>query len=70
MKRKVIIVGELIGKHIKIINSNHKDIIGLCGIVIDETQNLIILKNDKKILKLIRKTINYSLYENKKNETN
>ena len=64
MKRKVTIVGELIGKHIKIINSKHTDLIGLCGIVIDETQNLIILKNDKNILKLIRKTINYSLYEN------
>jgi len=45
--------GELIGSTIEIIGSKNKTLVGLKGIVVDETKNMIIINNKgtKKILK-------------------
>lgn len=70
MSKKAIFVGELIGKKIKIVESTQPDLVGLEGVVVDETFNMIFLKDRVTIKKIIRKTISYSLYETIKNETN
>lgn len=41
----------LIGKKIEVIDSKNKSLIGIIGEVVDETKNLIILYNGKKLLK-------------------
>lgn len=47
--------GELIGLNIEVIKSNNKANIGIKGKVIDETKNMVIVKNEKGIKKLIKK---------------
>ncbi|MFX0099516.1 MAG: ribonuclease P protein component 1 [Candidatus Hodarchaeota archaeon] len=53
--RKNIIYHELIGLHVKIHESSSKPIIGLEGQVIDETMNMLVIKDQagsvKKLLK-------------------
>ncbi len=49
--------GELIGLNIEVIKSNNKANIGIKGKIIDETKNMIIIKNEKGIKKLIKKQI-------------
>ncbi len=41
----------LIGKQIEIVGSKNRSLIGIKAKVVDETKNLIILDNSKKILK-------------------
>ena len=41
----------LIGKNIEITKSKNKSLIGIKGKVIDETKNMIILDNQKKLIK-------------------
>lgn len=41
----------LIGKKIEVADSRNKTLIGLKGLVIDETKNMVILNNQKKIAK-------------------
>lgn len=41
----------LIGKKIEVADSRNKTLIGLKGLVIDETKNMVILDNQKKIAK-------------------
>lgn len=42
---------DCIGKTIEVINSRNKSLIGMKGIVVDETKNTIVFNNGKKILK-------------------
>ncbi|MFA4887515.1 MAG: ribonuclease P protein subunit [Candidatus Nanoarchaeia archaeon] len=42
---------ELIGKEIEIVEAHNKQLVGMHGIVIDETKNMIELENGKKIAK-------------------
>ncbi len=44
---------EIIGKTMKVVDSNNQDIVGICGKVVDETRNTFKIKNDniKTILK-------------------
>lgn len=45
---------ELIGKKIKIIESNNKSLVGVTGIVVDETKNMLSIERDGKELKIIK----------------
>lgn len=44
---------DLIGRNIEIVGSRNKSLVGVKGKVVDETKNLIILDNGKKILKSV-----------------
>lgn len=41
----------LIGKKIEVVDSGNKTLIGLKGVVVDETKNMVVLDNEKKIIK-------------------
>jgi len=45
---------ELIGKKIKIIESKNKTLVGIKGIVVDETKNLIFVEDGKKTRKIVK----------------
>ena len=51
MYTKDIVSMNLIGKNIEITKSKNKSLIGVKGKVIDETKNMIILDNQKKLIK-------------------
>ena len=51
MQTKDIVSMNLIGKDIEITKSKNKSLIGVKGKVIDETKNMIILDNQKKLMK-------------------
>ncbi len=51
MQIKDIVSMNLIGKDIEITKSKNKSLIGIKGKVIDETKNMIILDNQKKLMK-------------------
>jgi len=51
MYTKDIVSMNLIGKNIEITKSKNKSLIGIKGKVIDETKNMIILDNQKKLIK-------------------
>lgn len=46
-----LLMGELIGLKMEVIDSNNKNVIGLKGIVIDETKNTFVFDNGKRVLK-------------------
>ena len=50
----------LIGKSIEITDSKNKNDVGIKGHIIDETKNMIIIKN-QKIHKLFKKNIKYKI---------
>lgn len=51
MYAKNIVSMNLIGKNIEITKSKNKSLVGLKGRIIDETKNMIILDNQKKLIK-------------------
>lgn len=51
MNPKEVIQHELIGLTIEVISAENKSLIGLKGKIVDETRNLLILENGKKIIK-------------------
>jgi len=51
MNVKNIIKYEFIGSDLEVIDSRNKSLIGLKGKIVDETQNMFILDNGKKIIK-------------------
>ncbi|MBI2507601.1 ribonuclease P protein subunit [Candidatus Woesearchaeota archaeon] len=51
MNEKKIIKYEFIGSEIKIIDSKNKSLIGINGKIADETKNMFMLDNGKKIIK-------------------
>ncbi len=60
---------ELIGLKIEIIDSKNKSLIGLKGKIIDETKNIILIKQDNKIKRIIKNQVTMKIYlDNKKVE--
>jgi len=55
------------GETIKIIDSPDKKIVGITGIVVDETQNLLIISTKKGIKKLLKNSI---IFEHEKIKIN
>lgn len=53
MKKNV----EIVGRKIEIEEAGNKSIEGICGIVINETKNLLMLKTEKGIKKIIKNQI-------------
>ena len=56
----------LIGKNIEITKSKNKSLIGIKGKIIDETKNMLILDNQKKLIKsqsTFRVKIRNNIYE-------
>lgn len=49
---------ELIGQHTEIIKSSNESLVGMNGIILDETKNMFTLKTDERI-KFIPKSINH-----------
>lgn len=52
---------EFIGKKIIINQSNQKDLIGIIGVVIDETKNTLTIKTDGKKKQLIKNEITFTI---------
>lgn len=55
MKKKEIIMGELIGKQTEVIKSTSKELIGKKGKIIDETLKTLIIEDENKQIKTIPK---------------
>ena len=51
MKDKDVVKYEFIGEKIEVVDSGNKDVIGVKGKVIDETKNMFMLDNGKKLIK-------------------
>ena len=51
LKAKDMKKREIIGSHIEIIEADNKSLQGLKGKVVDETKNMLILDNGKKLIK-------------------
>ncbi|MHC1635916.1 MAG: ribonuclease P protein component 1 [Candidatus Methanospirareceae archaeon] len=54
---------ELIGLKIKIEESSNKNMIGLSGVVVDETRNMLIIEDEKSREKKIPKAYNTFIFE-------
>ena len=72
-RKKDILLGELIGKQIRIIQSTDKALIAMKGIVMNETKGLLELKklpedknNPSKIIKIPKQNIIFELHDNEK----
>ena len=66
MQLKNIVSMNLIGKNIEITKSKNKSLIGIKGKIIDETKNMLILDNQKKLIKsqsTFRVKIRNNIYE-------
>ena len=66
MQLKNIVSMNLIGKNIEITKSKNKSLIGIKGKIIDETKNMLILDNQKKLIKsqsTFRIKIRNNIYE-------
>ena len=48
---KDVIKYEFIGEKLKVVDSKNKNLIGVKGKVIDETKNMFVLDNEKKLIK-------------------
>lgn len=46
-----VIKYEFIGENIKVVDAKNKDLIGVQGKVINETKNMFVLENEKKLIK-------------------
>ena len=64
---KKALIGCLIGKAIEVEKANNKSLVGMRGSVIDETRNMLLLKTEKGIKKLIKKQVIIKILENGKN---
>ncbi len=51
MSQKDVVKKELIGSNIEVVNSKNKSLIGVKGKIIDETKNMFVLDNQKKLIK-------------------
>ena len=55
--RKKVYKKNIIGKTIEVINSNNKSLIGIKGMVENETKNMIIINSNNRIKKIIKNTV-------------
>ena len=60
---KNILKMELIGRNIEIINATNKDLIGIKGKIIDETQHTIIISQKDKRKTLLKEQITFIVTE-------
>lgn len=51
MKEKEFIKHEFIGENLEVIESKNQDLVGLKGKIVDETKNMFVLDNGKKLVK-------------------
>tara|TARA_Y100000034_G_C6702619_1_gene309960 strand:- start:429 stop:686 length:258 start_codon:yes stop_codon:yes gene_type:complete len=51
MDDKDVVKYEFIGEKLKVINSENKDLVGVSGKVIDESRNMFVLDNGKRLIK-------------------
>ena len=51
MKLRDVLCCEMVGKHVKVIEAENQALIGIEGEVVDETQQTLVLKQGKKLLK-------------------
>jgi len=51
MHTKEVLKAELIGCKLEVINSKNPSLIGMAGMIIDETKNMFTLDNKKKLIK-------------------
>lgn len=57
--------GEFIGKEVEIINSANKDLVGLKGIIVDETKNMFEIETKKGDKKVQKKVCTFKFYPEK-----
>ncbi len=67
MVLKDFLRGELIGLKMEVIDSQNKNLIGIQGEIIDETKNTIKIKNNDKIMTILKKQVTLKI-SNGKNE--
>ena len=48
---------ELIGQRIGVIDATHRDLIGLHGLVIDETRNTLLIESGDAVKRIIKHTV-------------
>ena len=53
---------ELIGLKMEVIDSKNKNLIGLKGIIIDETRNTLTIKDNDKIKTLLKEQVTLKIY--------
>lgn len=64
MTRELSFFQELIGKKIEVVNSTNKQLIGLSGLVVDETKStLTILVDEKRQVLLLKAVVTFRLEE-------
>ena len=67
MNVKECVKYELIGSQLEVVDSKNKSLIGIKGKIIDETKNMLILENGKKLIKTqIKIKINGIILDGKK----
>jgi len=49
-----IVRSELIGLEVKVVDAKNKSLIGMRGLIVDETKNTISIENEKNIKKVIK----------------
>ena len=62
MKNKLRLL-DWIGKEVEVVDSRNKDYIGIKGKVIDETLNMLIIKTEKGIKKVLKKGTKFKIGE-------
>lgn len=65
MKIKDFLRGELIGLKMEITNSKNKNLIGLQGVIIDETKNTLVFKEEDKVRTILKEQVELKLSDGK-----
>lgn len=63
MNLKDFLRHELIGLKMEVINSKNKNLIGIKGVIIDETRNTLVIKNDAKVLTLLKEQVTLKIFK-------
>jgi ribonuclease P protein subunit POP4 len=66
---KNIVVSELIGLHVRISAATDRNQAGLCGTVIDETKNTLLLDTENGIKSIIKKNSVFKFYADERSFT-
>ncbi|RMF05963.1 hypothetical protein D6764_03555 [Candidatus Woesearchaeota archaeon] len=54
-------LAEITGKHIRVLASDNKELVGMKGKVVKETKNMIVLRTEEGIKKLIKSQITFEM---------
>ncbi|MBW3001801.1 ribonuclease P protein subunit [Candidatus Woesearchaeota archaeon] len=60
-KVKKLVKDELIGRTVEIIGSANKANVGICGRIVDETKNLLVIETLKGLKKVLKKTNTFQI---------